>query len=56
MAAGSGPHPPVAMHSLTSGIFNPVSQSEKFDTQGAFIRKYVPEVAVLSDRDIHAPG
>ena len=36
-------------------IFNPVSQSEKFDTQGAFIRKYVPEVAVLSDRDIHAP-
>jgi len=36
-------------------IFNPVSQSEKFDAQGAFIRRYVPEVAMLSDGDIHAP-
>jgi deoxyribodipyrimidine photo-lyase len=36
-------------------IFNPVSQSEKFDADGAFIRKYVPEVAKLSNKDIHAP-
>jgi deoxyribodipyrimidine photo-lyase len=36
-------------------IFNPVSQSEKFDAQGEFIRRYVPEVAALSNRDIHAP-
>jgi len=36
-------------------IFNPVSQSEKFDADGSFIRKYVPELARLSDRDIHAP-
>ncbi|MBL8311994.1 MAG: deoxyribodipyrimidine photo-lyase [Burkholderiales bacterium] len=36
-------------------IFNPVSQSEKFDPDGAFIRRYVPELAPLSDRDIHAP-
>lgn len=36
-------------------IFNPVSQSEKFDAQGVFIRRYVPELAALSDRDIHAP-
>lgn len=36
-------------------IFNPVSQSEKFDAQGKFIRKYVPELARCRDQDIHAP-
>jgi deoxyribodipyrimidine photo-lyase len=36
-------------------IFNPVSQSEKFDAQGKFIRKYVPELAACSDKEIHAP-
>ncbi|AKM31791.1 deoxyribodipyrimidine photolyase [Pandoraea faecigallinarum] len=36
-------------------IFNPVSQSEKFDPEGRFIRKYLPELANLSDRAIHAP-
>jgi deoxyribodipyrimidine photo-lyase len=36
-------------------IFNPVSQSEKFDAQGKFIRRYVPELAGLPDKAIHAP-
>jgi deoxyribodipyrimidine photo-lyase len=36
-------------------IFNPISQSEKFDAEGAFIRKYVPELARLSNKDLHAP-
>ena len=36
-------------------IFNPVSQSRKFDAQGAFIRRYVPELTQLSDEAIHAP-
>jgi len=36
-------------------IFNPVTQSEKFDPTGAFIRRYVPELARLPDRSIHAP-
>jgi deoxyribodipyrimidine photo-lyase len=36
-------------------IFNPTSQSEKFDAKGAFIRRYVPEIAGLSDKEIHAP-
>jgi len=36
-------------------IFNPVTQSEKFDPAGAFIRRYVPELARLPDRHIHAP-
>jgi deoxyribodipyrimidine photo-lyase len=36
-------------------IFNPATQSEKFDPQGKFIRKYVPELANCSDKEIHAP-
>jgi deoxyribodipyrimidine photo-lyase len=36
-------------------IFNPVTQSEKFDPQGRFIRRYVPELAQVPDRFIHAP-
>lgn len=36
-------------------IFNPITQSRKFDAQGHFIRRYVPELAALSDKDIHAP-
>jgi len=36
-------------------IFNPISQSEKFDAKGKFIRKYVPELALCSDKEIHAP-
>ena len=36
-------------------IFNPTSQSEKFDSEGKFIRRYVPELAKLSNKAIHAP-
>ncbi len=36
-------------------IFNPVSQSEKFDAQGKFIKRYVPQLAGLSAKAIHAP-
>ncbi len=37
-------------------IFNPTSQSEKFDPQGKFIKRYVPELAHLAGSDIHAPS
>lgn len=36
-------------------IFNPISQSEKFDADGKFIRKYVPELANCNHKEIHAP-
>ena len=36
-------------------IFNPVSQSEKFDAEGKFIRRYVPALANLPTADVHAP-
>jgi deoxyribodipyrimidine photo-lyase len=36
-------------------IFNPVTQSEKFDPEGKFIRRYLPQLAGLPDKLIHAP-
>ncbi len=36
-------------------IFNPVAQGEKFDPDGAYVRRYVPEIADLPDRWIHRP-
>lgn len=36
-------------------IFNPLAQSEKYDPDGAYIRRWVPELASLDNRDIHAP-
>jgi deoxyribodipyrimidine photo-lyase len=36
-------------------IFNPVTQSRKFDAAGGFIRRYVPELQGLPDDLIHAP-
>ena len=36
-------------------IFNPVTQSEKFDPEGKFIRRYLPALAALPDKLIHAP-
>lgn len=36
-------------------IFNPITQSQKFDSKGDFIRRYVPELAGLDNKSIHAP-
>ena len=36
-------------------IFNPTTQSEKFDAQGKFIKRYIPALKGLSDKSIHAP-
>lgn len=37
-------------------IFNPISQSQKFDPDGDFIRTWVPELASVNRRDIHDPS
>jgi deoxyribodipyrimidine photo-lyase len=37
-------------------IFNPLSQSRRFDPQGAFIRQYCPELRNLDDDNIHDPS
>lgn len=36
-------------------IFNPVSQAERFDPDGRYVRKWVPELARLPDRHLHSP-
>jgi len=36
-------------------IFNPVSQGEKFDPGGEFVRRWVPELGVLPDGWVHQP-
>jgi len=36
-------------------IFNPVTQSERFDPEGAFIRRYLPPLAGFTAKEIHAP-
>lgn len=36
-------------------VFNPTRQSEKFDAEGLFIKKYVPELRPVPTAYIHAP-
>jgi deoxyribodipyrimidine photo-lyase len=36
-------------------IFNPVAQGERFDPDGDYIRRWIPELAQLSPKLIHAP-
>ena len=36
-------------------IFNPVTQGQKFDPEGDYVRRWVPELAQLPTRYIHAP-
>jgi deoxyribodipyrimidine photo-lyase len=37
-------------------IFNPTTQSEKFDAEGQFIKRYLPQLAKLPPKLIHAPA
>ncbi|TXR51924.1 cryptochrome/photolyase family protein [Reinekea thalattae] len=36
-------------------IFNPVLQGEKFDTEGAYVKQYCPELAALPKKYLHQP-
>ncbi len=36
-------------------IFNPVTQSKKFDAEGRYLREFVPELATLDGKAIHEP-
>jgi deoxyribodipyrimidine photo-lyase len=36
-------------------VFNPVLQGERFDPEGRYVRRWVPELAQLPDRCIHKP-
>jgi deoxyribodipyrimidine photo-lyase len=49
-AAGTGTDAPPFFR-----IFNPVLQSKKYDPDGSYIRRWVPELEKVSSRYIHAP-
>ena len=36
-------------------IFNPITQSKKFDPEGEYIKKWLPELKNLSNKEIHQP-
>ncbi|MGB5333669.1 MAG: deoxyribodipyrimidine photo-lyase [Woeseiaceae bacterium] len=36
-------------------IFNPVTQGKKFDPEGDYVRRYIPELASMPDKFIHNP-
>jgi deoxyribodipyrimidine photo-lyase len=36
-------------------VFNPVTQGEKFDADGAYVRRWVPELARLPSTYLHSP-
>lgn len=36
-------------------VFNPILQSKKFDSEGTYIRRWVPELRPLSNEEIHEP-
>jgi deoxyribodipyrimidine photo-lyase len=36
-------------------VFSPVAQGEKFDPEGRYVRRFVPELAKLPDRYVHRP-
>ncbi|MEZ5922190.1 MAG: deoxyribodipyrimidine photo-lyase [Parvularculaceae bacterium] len=37
-------------------IFNPVTQGEKFDPKGDYVRRWIPEIANLPDKHLHDPS
>jgi deoxyribodipyrimidine photo-lyase len=37
-------------------IFNPITQGEKFDAEGEYVRRFVPELAALPAEHIHNPA
>jgi deoxyribodipyrimidine photo-lyase len=36
-------------------LFNPTTQSQRFDPKGIYIRRWVPELATIDNKSIHAP-
>ncbi|MCC6650827.1 MAG: deoxyribodipyrimidine photo-lyase, partial [Candidatus Eisenbacteria bacterium] len=37
-------------------IFNPTSQGLRFDPDGAYVKRWVPELAALPASQVHAPA
>ena len=55
MEVGSGPLPLDVTHNLTFEFLIQQVRQKKFDPEGEFIKKYVPELDNLSSKLIHEP-
>jgi deoxyribodipyrimidine photo-lyase len=47
--AGTGANP------RPERVFNPLRQARRFDREGAYVRRYVPELAAIEGRAVHEP-
>jgi deoxyribodipyrimidine photo-lyase len=36
-------------------VFNPVTQGERYDPEGIYVRRWIPELEAVADRFVHAP-
>ena len=54
-ATGNGLREPVQTPPPYFRVFNPVLQSRKFDPEGSYIKRFVPELSALPAKWIHAP-
>jgi deoxyribodipyrimidine photo-lyase len=36
-------------------VFNPILQGYKFDPEGNYVRKYIPELRHISGKEVHEP-
>ena len=54
---GSSEHLQLAAHFRPDPYrrFNPIRQAHRFDPDGAYVRRFVPELAPLEGRAIHEP-
>ena len=48
--AGTGANP------RSARALNPLRQARRFDPDGAYVRRYVPELAAIEGRAVHEPG
>jgi deoxyribodipyrimidine photo-lyase len=53
--AGNGSPVPEPTQRPISAIFNPIIQGEKFDPDGDYVRRFVPELAKMPSKYIHKP-
>ena len=54
-ATGSG-SPGTGVDTRPNRIYNPTAQLKKLDPEGAYVRRYVPELEDVPARDIAEPG
>ena len=55
LQAGSGRQDQALTRPPISGSFNPITQGQKFDADGAYVRRWCPELADVPNKYLHEP-